>query len=82
MLVVGREPGEYIVIGDDIKVRVVKNKKGQLRLAVEAPDHVSIVRGEVYEEQQEREIVVPDMRAKAATALRQIKENEPSEPIA
>lgn len=50
MLVIGRKPGEYIMIGDDIKVKVVKSENGDLRLAVEAPRDVKITRGEIYEE--------------------------------
>jgi len=52
MLVLGRKPGEYIVIGDNIKVKVVKSDNGDLRLAVEAPKDVKITRGEVWEQQQ------------------------------
>ena len=40
MLVLGRKPGEYVVIGENIKVKVVKSDKGDLRLAIEAPNHV------------------------------------------
>lgn len=49
MLVLGRQPGEYVVIGDSIKVKVVRSTKGDLRLAIEAPKDVPIIRGEVYE---------------------------------
>ncbi|WP_243388527.1 carbon storage regulator [Bacillus kexueae] len=49
MLVLGRKPGEYVVINDNIKVKVVKSNKGDLRLAIDAPKNVPIVRGEVYE---------------------------------
>jgi len=52
MLVLGRKPGEYIVIGENIKVKVVKSENGDLRLAIEAPKNVKITRGEVWEEQQ------------------------------
>jgi len=51
MLVLGRRPGEYVVIGDNIKVKVVRSDKGDLRLAIEAPRDISIVRGEMYEEE-------------------------------
>lgn len=49
MLVLGRKPGEYIMIGDRVKVEVVKSKEGDLRLAIDAPKDVPIVRGEIYE---------------------------------
>lgn len=51
MLVLGRKPGEYVVIGDDIKVKVVKSEAGDLRLAIDAPRNVKITRGEIWEEQ-------------------------------
>ena len=51
MLVIGRRPGEYIVIGDEIKVKVVKSDAGDIRLAVDAPKDIKIVRGEIYEEE-------------------------------
>lgn len=49
MLALGRKPGEYIMIGDQIKVMVVESDSG-LRLAIDAPREVPIVRGEVYEQ--------------------------------
>ena len=52
MLVLGRKPGEYVVIDDEIIVKVVKGPGGQLRLAIDAPKSVAIVRGETYEEQK------------------------------
>ncbi len=58
MLVLGRKPGEYIMIGEDIKVQVVKAENGNLRLAIDAPREVSIVRGEVYEENERLGIAV------------------------
>lgn len=49
MLVLGRKPGEYVMIGDDIMVKVVKSNKGDLRLAIDAPEQVKVSRGEVFE---------------------------------
>jgi carbon storage regulator len=49
MLVLGRKPGEYVMIGDKVKVQVVRSKDGDLRLAIDAPKEIPIVRGEVYE---------------------------------
>ncbi len=50
LLVLGRKPGEYVMIGDDIMVKVVRSKKGDLRLAIHAPENVKITRGEIYAE--------------------------------
>lgn len=50
LLVLGRKPGEYLMIGDDIMVKVVRSKKGDLRLAIHAPENIKITRGEIYDE--------------------------------
>ncbi|KGX86800.1 carbon storage regulator [Pontibacillus marinus] len=50
MLVIGRKPGESVVIDDKITVKVVKSEDGHLRLAIDAPREISITRGELYEQ--------------------------------
>ncbi|SDH50777.1 carbon storage regulator [Desulfosporosinus hippei] len=52
MLVLGRKPGEYVMIDDNIKIKVVKSAEGDLRLAIDAPKQMKILRGEVYEQQK------------------------------
>lgn len=52
MLVIGRKPGEQIIINDEITVKVVKCDEGDLRIGIEAPREVKITRGEVYEEKK------------------------------
>ncbi len=54
MLTLGRKPGEYVVIGDNIIVKVVKTNEG-LRLAIDAPKDVPIIRGELYEKQKQQQ---------------------------
>ncbi|WP_026297263.1 carbon storage regulator [Paenibacillus daejeonensis] len=49
MLVLGRKPGEFIMIDNNIMVKVIKSDEGHLRLAIDAPRHISIVRGELAE---------------------------------
>lgn len=52
MLVLGRKPGEYIMIDNNIMVRVIRSNDGDLRLAIDAPREIEILRGEVYERKQ------------------------------
>ncbi|SFC86691.1 carbon storage regulator [Clostridium uliginosum] len=47
MLVLGRKPGEFVMIGKDIKVMVIKTEDGDLRLAIDAPKDIKITRGEI-----------------------------------
>jgi carbon storage regulator len=47
MLVLSRKVGEKILIGDHIAVTVVRVAQGIVRLGVEAPRELSIVREEI-----------------------------------
>ncbi len=46
MLVLSRKLGETIVIGNDITLTVIEVKGNRVRLAIEAPDQVRILRAE------------------------------------
>ncbi|AYG43965.1 carbon storage regulator [Pseudomonas sp. Leaf58] len=48
MLVIGREIGEVIMIGDDIRLMVVETRDGVVRFGVDAPREVPVHRAEVY----------------------------------
>lgn len=47
MLVLTRKPQETIRIGDGITITVIKTKGQGVRLGIEAPEDVSILRGEL-----------------------------------
>ncbi len=47
MLVLSRKIGEKILIGDNIAVTVVRIAPGVVRIGVEAPDELPIVREEI-----------------------------------
>lgn len=50
MLCLTRKPGEEIRIGDDITIVVVATSNGRVRLGIQAPQHVHIVRSELIVE--------------------------------
>lgn len=47
MLVLTRKAGETIRIGREITIRVVRCGPGRIRLGIEAPASVKVVRGEL-----------------------------------
>ncbi len=47
MLVLSRKLDQAIVIGDDIRVRILKIKGNTIRIGIEAPDDVRIIRSEL-----------------------------------
>ena len=58
MLVLTRKLNEEIVIGDNIKVTVLQVKGNSVRLGIEAPRDVRIVRGELPAQQPMAEVTV------------------------
>ena len=64
MLVLSRKVGEKILIGDKISVTIVRVAQGTVRVGVEAPQEMAIVREEIKEQQQTaaREENVPNPR--------------------
>jgi len=53
VLVITRKKGESIIIGDNIEVKVIKIDDGSVKIAIDAPKEVVILRGELYKEVEE-----------------------------
>jgi len=54
MLVLARKLDESIVIGDNIVVKVVSIENGVVKLGIDAPQDISIMRNELLEEVKEQ----------------------------
>ncbi|MCF6341032.1 MAG: carbon storage regulator CsrA [Sulfurimonas sp.] len=50
MLVLARKLNESIVLSDDIIIKVVSIDKGVVKLGIDAPKNISIVRSELIED--------------------------------
>ena len=50
MLVLSRKVGERILLGDHIRITVVRVSGGGVRLGIEAPPDIAVVREEVVSE--------------------------------
>ena len=56
MLILTRKVGEKIVVGNgEIVFEILNNKNGQVRVGIQAPEHVSIHREEVFNRIQNNE---------------------------
>ena len=49
MLVLTRKRDEAIKIGDEIIIKVIHTGKGSVKLGIEAPAHIRVLRGELTE---------------------------------
>jgi carbon storage regulator len=57
MLILTRKSGQSILIGDDIKIRIIEVKGNQVRIGVEAPRNISVHREEIYKIIQDKKNV-------------------------
>ena len=60
MLVLSRKVGEKILIGDEIVVTVVRVAQGVVRIGVEAPSDLPIVREEIQKTIQRPTVVLSE----------------------
>jgi carbon storage regulator len=84
MLILGRKVNESIRIGDHILLKVIAIQEGQIKIGIEAPTDVKILRTEVYEQAvlNNRQAVVASKGSIVAIAKQLPKASEiPSLPI-
>ncbi|MCD6433151.1 MAG: carbon storage regulator CsrA [Sulfurimonas sp.] len=56
MLVLARKLDESIVIGDDITIKVISIDKGVVKIGIDAPSDVAILRSELLEDVKDSNI--------------------------
>lgn len=49
MLILNRKIGESIILGDNIEVKILDMQDGKIKMGIEAPRDISILRKEVYD---------------------------------
>lgn len=50
MLILSRKLDESIIIGDNIEVKIISIDKGMVKIGIEAPSSISILRSELVKE--------------------------------
>ncbi|MBX4265164.1 carbon storage regulator CsrA [Clostridium estertheticum] len=50
MLVIGRKKGESLLIGENVEINVVKIENGSVKIGINAPREITILRKELYTE--------------------------------
>ena len=70
MLVLSRKVGERIWIGDSIAVTVVRITGGGVRLGIEAPEELSVIREELKTRIEQQESDAPPANAPEAKAIK------------
>ena len=73
MLVITRKKGEALLIGDDIEITVVKLDDGSVKLAIDAPREITILRKELYKAVEEENV---SATAFNTSMLKNVKNNK------
>ncbi|MGN9164765.1 carbon storage regulator CsrA [Tissierellaceae bacterium HCP3S3_D8] len=50
MLILNRKINESIIIDDTIEIRILETQDGKVKIGIEAPKDITILRKEVYDE--------------------------------
>ena len=73
MLVLTRKAAETIRIGDDIVIKVIKTGSGTVKIGIEAPADVRVMRGELIEEKHP----VPSISSVFGPSIRVLSDQYP-----
>jgi len=81
LLILTRKIGEGIILGDDIRIAILEIRGKQIRIGIEAPANVVVLREEIYQRIQEENLQAAGVRdvdlTEIAKLWKQKKENEP-----
>ena len=81
MLILRRKAGESLLLGDDIKVTVLDAYEGGVRLAVEAPRSVTVLRSELLQAADaNRDSAVTQNQASPQELLKLLKPEKAEKP--
>ncbi len=74
MLILKRKLNEGIIIADEIIIRIVETGHGYVRLGIDAPSNVRVLREEIYQmigrENEEAVLISPQEPTSAADIVR------------
>ncbi len=86
MLVLTRRPGESIAIGDDVLLSVIEVSGERVKIGIEAPQHILILRQELCEAVMEENRAARQMRPEqiktAIDSLQRLLRSSPDAPDA
>lgn len=80
MLVLSRKQNQSLVIGDNIVITILSIDRDQIRLGIEAPKNIPIMRQELFEAVKEQEVVAASLASRteivAIESLRKFLEQQ------
>jgi len=72
LLILTRKIGEGIILGDDIRISIMEIRGKQIRIGIEAPSDVVVLREEIYQRIQEENLRAAGVRDVDLTEITKI----------
>jgi carbon storage regulator len=76
LLILTRKSGEGLFIGDDIFITILEIRGKQIRLGIEAPTNIIVLRDEIYQRIQEENLQAAGAQDKDVTEIAQLWRQE------
>ena len=76
MLVLKRKAGESIIVADNIEIKIIEVEEGRIKIGIDAPKEVSIIRKEVLEETKSENKTAAESRNIDKSALTKMLKNK------
>ena len=76
MLILSRKKGEEIKIGSDITLTILSVSENQIKVGIDAPKDVEILRGELYNKVKELTIAASQKSAEGLVDVSKLKLNK------
>ena len=76
MLVLKRKAGESIIVSDNIEIKIIEVEEGRIKIGIDAPKEVSIIRKEVLEETKSENKTAAQNRNIDKSALTKMLKNK------
>ena len=70
MLILQRKPSEAVLIGDDIRIVILRSDGGGVRIGIEAPAEIPILREEIVHEVRSETVRASQAASASATGLK------------
>lgn len=73
MLVISRKTEEFLQIGDNIVVKIIKCANGSVKIGIEAPGEIRVLRGELQTDSAQLPKTLPKVRRNELCELDSLK---------
>jgi carbon storage regulator len=80
LLILTRKIDEAIRLGEDIRIVLVQIKGGQVRLGIECPPHIRVLREELYEAVRQENLKAVSSEPQHLAILPKHKKPQPKKP--